>query len=95
MHEIAGLFEEVSVLVKEGGEKLDVIEAHVGNANAATAKGVDELQEAKRLAKKARKKKCCLIICLIIVLAIIGGGIGLWRGLSPPPAPAPTPSPSP
>eukprot|EP00297_Palpitomonas_bilix_P000154 CAMPEP_0113918708 /NCGR_PEP_ID=MMETSP0780_2-20120614/33514_1 /TAXON_ID=652834 /ORGANISM="Palpitomonas bilix" /LENGTH=243 /DNA_ID=CAMNT_0000918571 /DNA_START=304 /DNA_END=1032 /DNA_ORIENTATION=+ /assembly_acc=CAM_ASM_000599 len=78
VHEIAGLFEEVAVLVKEGGEQIDVIEENVSSANAAAAKGVEELTEAQRLAKKARKKKCFLIICLVVILAIVGGSIGLW-----------------
>merc|ERR1711916_269689 len=78
---------DVSQLVKEQGEELDVVEANVESADGQVKEGVVQLREAASLSIAARKKICIIVRILVVVTAIIliyycgvKGGCGGGKG---------------
>jgi syntaxin 1B/2/3 len=69
--EVHQLFMDMALMVEMQGELLDNVEEAVSRSAEYTEQGVVQLQEAKRLQKKARKKMCCLAACFAVMLLIV------------------------
>ena len=69
------IFQELAVLVRDQGEKVDRIDNHIYEATERAQQAHEELKKAHVSANAARKKKliCCFvgIIVLIVVILII------------------------
>lgn len=71
--ELAQLFNDMSVLVEQQDETINVIEAQAESADKDLETGVQHTEKAVDSARAARKKRwICFIICLIIILIIVG-----------------------
>ncbi|KAG9016309.1 Plasma membrane t-SNARE, secretory vesicle fusion [Tulasnella sp. 427] len=69
--ELAQLFNDMSVLVEQQDETLNVIEAHAAQVNVDTEAGLKHTEAAVDSAKAARKKRwICFWICVIIAIII-------------------------
>lgn len=75
--EVHQLFEDLARIVENQGEIIDDIEENCREASEYVEKGVENLQEARVLQKKARKKMFWLygLILAIFGVVIIGGGL--------------------
>lgn len=65
------IFRDLAVLVDQQGKDIEVIESNTTAAEAATAKGVDELRQASKYQKSYRK----WILVVAAVLILVAGGI--------------------
>ncbi|KAF8334147.1 t-SNARE [Cantharellus anzutake] len=75
--ELAQLFNDMSVMVEQQDEAIDVIEGHAEIAEKDLETGLQHTEKAVNSARAARKKRwICFFICLII-LAIIGIVVGV------------------
>jgi len=75
--ELAQLFNDMSVLVEQQDETINVIQAQAGNVEKDTEAGLQYTDKAVSSARAARKKRwICFIIC-IILLAVVGIVIGI------------------
>ncbi|CAI2357097.1 unnamed protein product [Caenorhabditis sp. 36 PRJEB53466] len=71
MAELAQIFHDVHILIVQQGEMMDSIENSVKNATDYAQKARGNVEEARRLQKRARKMKVCIIIASIIILLIV------------------------
>ncbi|KAG8932363.1 Plasma membrane t-SNARE, secretory vesicle fusion [Tulasnella sp. 417] len=69
--ELAQLFNDMSVLVEQQDETLNVIEAHAAQVNVDTEAGLKHTEAAVVSAAAARKKRwICFWICVIIAIIV-------------------------
>lgn len=69
--ELAQLFNDMSVLVEQQDETLNVIEAHAAQVNVDTEAGLKHTEAAVVSAAAARKKRwICFWICVIILVIV-------------------------
>ncbi|KAF8319422.1 t-SNARE [Clavulina sp. PMI_390] len=69
--ELAQLFNDMSVLVEQQDEVINVIEQNTEVANKDLETGVQYTEKAVESARSARKKRwICFVICLIIIIII-------------------------
>lgn len=69
--ELNQMFLDMAALVEQQGAQLDNIEKQVSRAKDHVHSGVEQLRQAKTLAKNTRKWMCCALIIGLIILAII------------------------
>eukprot|EP01105_Mastigella_eilhardi_P014452 TRINITY_DN3294_c0_g1_i2.p1 TRINITY_DN3294_c0_g1~~TRINITY_DN3294_c0_g1_i2.p1 ORF type:complete len:170 (+),score=69.16 TRINITY_DN3294_c0_g1_i2:412-921(+) len=71
--EVNDIFRDLSTLVQEQGVMIDNIESNIEVSLERTTKGVGELEQAQKYAKKSTKKLWCLLILALgfLVVAII------------------------
>ena len=65
---------DLAIEVKDGGEKLDVLNDQMGDAEKKVDDARKELDSARKYQKKNSKCVCCLfwiILCALGILAII------------------------
>lgn len=77
--ELLELFKDLSMLVDQQGEKIDVIDQHIVRTKDNTEKGEKALVSAEKSQIAARKKRCILLLILVAVLVVIlvlGGYFG-------------------
>lgn len=72
INEMKELFDLISLLVLEQGDKLNDTEEYVDTAMNNTKKGIDQLQKASKTQKKTRSKTCWIAG---IGLVLLGGGV--------------------
>lgn len=70
MAEVNEAFKDLAQIVEDQGHSLEQIEVNVGDANARTEKGVENLQQAAGYQKKYRK---WLVFLLIFVICLAAG----------------------
>jgi len=75
--ELAQLFNDMSALVEEQGEVIDVIEGHARVAEKDLETGVQHVDNAVISAKAARKKRWICFIITLIILIIIGVALAI------------------
>lgn len=71
MRELNQLFNDLAMLVNEQQEALDNILTNVQNSVKYVEKGREELQKAKKHAKKSRKKFCWLIVIVFVIFMFV------------------------
>ena len=64
------MVKDMSVLVNEQGEKLEVVETNVDHALEHVEQGNKELEVAQKYASSYRKK-CCITFILVLALAAV------------------------
>ena len=71
---VRDIFQDISVLVQDQGEHIDIIEENVNVTADNVQKGMKDLEVANELQQKARKKKCIVAAAFLIILLLITGG---------------------
>uniref|UniRef100_A0A8R1HRX7 t-SNARE coiled-coil homology domain-containing protein n=1 Tax=Caenorhabditis japonica TaxID=281687 RepID=A0A8R1HRX7_CAEJA len=71
MAELAQMFHDLHILVVSQGEMMDHIETNVESAKGYAHQARGNVEEARRLQKRARKMKVCIIIATIIIVLIL------------------------
>ncbi|EJU05392.1 t-SNARE [Dacryopinax primogenitus] len=69
--ELAQLFNDLSILVEEQDEGINVINANAADANRDTEKAVDQVNKAVVSARRARRMRWICFIIIVIILIII------------------------
>ena len=69
--EIRDMFHDLSLLVFEQGNLIQVVEYHAQVASMNVEKGGEQLEEARELQIKALKKKTCILIWVTAILAVL------------------------
>jgi len=69
--ELAQLFNDMSILVEEQDEGINVINTNAADANRDTEKAVQQVDKAVVSAKRARRMRWICFIIIIIILVII------------------------
>ena len=77
VHELAQMWQEISILVAEQGTILDRIDYNVEQAVSTIKTGVKETQEAEEWQKSGQT---CLIAIVLILACILVIGIMIWKG---------------
>ncbi|KAH9484243.1 Syntaxin-like protein psy1 [Psilocybe cubensis] len=75
--ELAQLFNDMSVLVEQQDETINVIQAQAANVEKDTEAGLQYTDKAVSSARAARKKRWICFVIIIIILAIIGIVVGV------------------
>jgi len=71
VREISEMFKDLSVLVNQQQQGIDVIQANTESARVHTEQGHAELMQAEVLQGRARRKQCFLLLLLVVVLCVI------------------------
>lgn len=70
--ELQSLFTDVSLLVDNQDQSIEIIQQRIDNAKKHVEIGEAELQDAEKISKKSRKMYCsCLLLLLLAVCAIL------------------------
>ncbi|KAG8906274.1 Plasma membrane t-SNARE, secretory vesicle fusion [Tulasnella sp. 403] len=75
--ELAQLFNDMSVLVEQQDETLNVIEAHAAQVNQDTEAGLKHTEAAVVSARAARRKRWICFFIILIILIIVGVVVGV------------------
>jgi len=75
--ELAQLFQDMSILVEQQGETIDVIQTHAENAERDVGLGLKDTEAAVVSARSARKKRWICFFIILIILAIVGIAVGI------------------
>jgi len=75
--ELAQLFNDMSMLVEQQDETLNVIEAHAEKVNQDTEAGLGHTEKAVVSARAARKKRWICFFIILIILIIVGVAVGV------------------
>jgi len=75
--ELAQLFQDMSILVEQQGETIDVIQNHAENAERDVGLGLKDTEAAVVSARSARKKRWICFFIILIILAIVGIAVGI------------------
>lgn len=68
---VKDMMQDISHLVHEQGESIDVVEHNVEEANVRIESGTVELQKSVAYQQKKRKRMCCLLAILVLALIAI------------------------
>ena len=68
---ISSLFEEMTKIVNEQNEAMDIIEEQTNSAKNKLKEGNKNLEEAKIYLEKERTNKCCFLMWLIMSFSAI------------------------
>jgi len=75
--ELAQLFNDMSILVEQQDETINVIETQAFNVQQDTEAGLQYTEKAVDSARAARKKRwICFIIIVVVIIAVVGGVAG-------------------
>ncbi|UJR30415.1 hypothetical protein I4U23_017950 [Adineta vaga] len=80
--EVNELFKDISKIVHEHGEIIDVIENNIVETETHVDTGNRQLKQAVTYQSAARRKKFLLILILVIVIAIIALVLGIYFGVA-------------
>lgn len=69
--DIFELFKDLSVLVDEQQESLNVIETRIQSSLQHVEKGEVQVEEADRYRRQARNRQCCLLVIVVCIVAVI------------------------
>ncbi|KAF8636668.1 hypothetical protein AX17_003474 [Amanita inopinata Kibby_2008] len=75
--ELAQLFNDMSVLVEQQDETINVIETHAAGVEKDTEAGLQYTEKAVISARSARKKRWICFVIILIVLIIVGVVVGI------------------
>ncbi|KAA1474904.1 t-SNARE [Dentipellis sp. KUC8613] len=75
--ELAQLFNDMSILVEQQDETINVIEAQAGDVEKDVEAGLGHTEKAVDSARAARKKRWICFFIILIILAIVGIVIGV------------------
>ncbi|KDQ18097.1 hypothetical protein BOTBODRAFT_29418 [Botryobasidium botryosum FD-172 SS1] len=75
--ELAQLFTDMSILVEQQGETIDVIQGHAENTERDMSAGLKDTEAAVVSARAARKKRWICFIIILIILIIVGVVVGV------------------
>ncbi|KAK7693620.1 hypothetical protein QCA50_003189 [Cerrena zonata] len=81
LEELAQLFNDVSVLVQQQDDSINVIETTAGKVEADTEAGLQQTEKAVKSARAARRKRWICFILLLVIIAILALVLGLKFGL--------------
>lgn len=68
---ISTLFEEMTRIVAQQNEAIDVVESQIRKAKDQIGRGNEELDKAKGYLEKERTNKCCFILWLFMAFGAI------------------------
>ncbi len=71
VEQVAEIFQDLSVLVDEQQEHLDIVENSVIDARDKTDLGKADLVKAQEYQAQARKRQCCIVMILMVVVTVI------------------------
>jgi len=75
--ELAQLFNDMSILVEQQDETINIIEAQVSEVEKDVETGLGYTEKAVTSARSARKKRWICFIIFLIILAIVGAVVAV------------------
>jgi t-SNARE complex subunit (syntaxin) len=69
--EIASMFKDLSVMVDQQSESLDVIEDRIVRSRHWVERGQVDVQQAERYQSKARSRQCCCLVVVLVIAVVI------------------------
>lgn len=69
--EVYQLFQDLSMIVEDQGETLDVIEVRIQSAKDSTIAANEQLEKAEKSQNKSRKRTCCILVTVLATIALI------------------------